>query len=67
MLVLSRKQREWVDINGGFRDGGVSICITRIGPNEVRLGIEAHPDVPIHRREIMDKIRRANDNEGPKP
>ncbi len=67
MLVLSRKRGEWVDIDGGSEAGGVSICVTGIGPDKVRIGIEARRDVPVHRREVAKRIQMANDNQGAQP
>ena len=47
MLVLSRKPGETIDITGPCK-----VRVIRIGPNSVRLGIEAEPDVSIMRSEV---------------
>jgi carbon storage regulator len=52
MLVLSRKEQEAIMI------GDVSIVVIEIDGNRVRLGIEAPRDVPVHRREVYDAIKR---------
>lgn len=52
MLVLSRKEQESIMI------GDVSIVVIEIDGNRVRLGIEAPRDVPVHRREVYDAIKR---------
>lgn len=47
MLVLSRKQGERIRIGNDVR-----ITIVRIGPNAVRVGIEAPEDLNIVREEL---------------
>ena len=49
MLVLSRKQGEKILVG---KD--VVITIVRIGPNTVRLGIDAPSDINIVREELAD-------------
>ena len=58
MLVLSRKKNESIEIG---RDVVVTVIETR--GDKVRLGIEAPRDVPVHRSEVADAIRRANGEE----
>lgn len=55
MLVLSRKPGECVVI-----DGRVKVKIVRLDGDVVKLGIEAPPDVPIHRQEVYDEIQLSN-------
>lgn len=50
MLVLSRKPGERILIGDK-----VSITIVRIGPNTVRLGIDAPRDMNIVREELTDR------------
>lgn len=47
MLVLSRKENESILIGDQ-----VKVTIVRIGPNTVRLGIDAPKDVSIVREEL---------------
>jgi carbon storage regulator len=49
MLVLSRKPGEKIVIGDS-----VTITIVRIGPNTVRLGIEAPRDMNIVRQELCE-------------
>jgi carbon storage regulator len=58
MLVLSRKKNESIVINDD-----VVITVVEIKGDKVRLGIEAPADVPVHRREVWDAIRRQKDQE----
>lgn len=53
MLVLSRKVNERIVI----RDD-IVITIVDVRGDRVRIGIEAPKDVPVHRQEVFDAIRR---------
>lgn len=55
MLVFTRRRRESIMIGDG-----ISIEVLRIGRDGVRLGVVAPPDVTVHRKEIYDQIREAN-------
>lgn len=52
MLVLSRKQKESIFINGD-----VVVTVLRVQGNQVRLGIEAPTGMPVHRREVYEAIK----------
>jgi carbon storage regulator len=51
MLVLTRKPGESIII-----DGGIRITVTQVRGENVRIGIEAPPDVRIHREEVQNRI-----------
>ena len=53
MLVLSRKKNESIVINND-----ITIVVVEIRGDKVRLGIEAPKEVPVHRREVYDAIKR---------
>ena len=53
MLVLSRKKNESIVINNDIR-----IVVVEIRGDKVRLGVEAPKEVPVHRREVYDAIKR---------
>jgi carbon storage regulator len=59
MLVLSRKVNETIIINDN-----IVITVVDIRGDKVRLGIEAPKDVPVHRQEVYDAIKRAEGTEG---
>jgi carbon storage regulator len=60
MLVLSRKLNEKIVI----RDN-IVITVIEIRGDKVRLGIEAPREVPVHRREVYDKIKSSDDSGKP--
>lgn len=39
---------------------GVEVRVLRVGKDGVRLGIVAPPEIRVHRREVYDQIRDAN-------
>src|SRR4026209_663252 len=53
MLVLSRKKNESIVINND-----ITIVVVEIRGDKVRLGVEAPKEVPVHRREVYDAIKR---------
>jgi len=53
MLVLSRKKNESIIINND-----ITIVVVEIRGDKVRLGVEAPKEVPVHRREVYDAIKR---------
>jgi carbon storage regulator len=55
MLILSRKSGESIVI-----DGRIHLKIVRVEGDVVKVGIEAPPDVPVHRREVYEEIQRSN-------
>ncbi len=56
MLVLSRKKNESIVINDD-----ITIVVVEIRGDKVRLGVEAPREVPVHRREVYDAIKRSNE------
>jgi len=65
MLILSRKLNESIVI-----DGRIVVKVLRIDKDAVKLGIQAPPELAVHRQEIFDLIQRggkqANSNGGQK-
>lgn len=53
MLVLSRKKNESIVINNE-----ITIVVVEIRGDKVRLGVEAPKEVPVHRREVYEAIKR---------
>lgn len=63
MLVLSRKRDERIVIGDN-----IVITVVEVRGDKVRLGIEAPNDVPVHRQEVLDAIRRHSaESETPAP
>lgn len=52
MLVLARKLDEVICIGEN-----ITIKVVRLGPDIVKLGIEAPPDVTIMRKELLPEMR----------
>lgn len=59
MLVLSRKVGERILIGDQ-----VSVTVVRVGPNLVRLGIEAPRDMLVVREELTEREEAALQDEG---
>ncbi len=59
MLVLSRKTGEMIEIGGN-----ITIVVTEIRGDKVRIAIDAPRDVTVHRKEVADAIRRNDHGQG---
>ncbi|MCK4995119.1 MAG: carbon storage regulator CsrA [Candidatus Omnitrophica bacterium] len=57
MLVLSRKPNESIIIGDN-----VEIKVVEVRGEQVKLGITAPRDIPVHRKEIYDSIHKQNQN-----
>jgi carbon storage regulator len=53
MLVLSRKKNESIIV-----DDRIVITVVEIRGDKVRLGINAPRDVPVHRSEVYELLRK---------
>jgi carbon storage regulator len=60
MLVLSRHRDESIMIGDD-----VIITIVDIRGDKVRIGIEAPNDVPVHRKEVYEAIKREERKKNP--
>jgi len=56
VLILTRKVGESITIG----DGSVTVSVMDIKGRQVRLGIDAPAEMPIHRMEVFIKIKEAN-------
>ena len=56
MLILSRHAGDSIVI-----DGRIIVKVVRVEGDTVKLGIEAPADVPVHRHEVYEEIRRNNE------
>jgi carbon storage regulator len=57
MLVLSRSRFEQIVIGSD-----VIVTIVDVRGDKVKLGIEAPTSIPVHRREVFDRILRGETN-----
>lgn len=59
MLVLSRQRDESIMIGDN-----VVVTVVDIRGDKVRLGIQAPSEIPVHRREVYEAIKRENRRAG---
>lgn len=60
MLILSRKCNEQILIGSE-----IVITVVAIRGSSVRLGVDAPPNVPVHRREVYDAMRQQSRSQKP--
>ncbi len=53
MLILTRRLEETLCIGDDVR-----ITVLGVKGNQVRLGVDAPDDTPVHREEVYDKIQK---------
>lgn len=53
MLILTRKASETLTI-----DDDITVTVLGVKGNQVRIGVNAPKDVPVHREEIYERIKR---------
>jgi carbon storage regulator len=57
MLVLTRKVNERIFIQLG--DKTITVQIVGVSGDRVRVGIDAPPEVPVHREEVARRLELA--------
>ncbi len=53
MLILTRRIGETLNIGDEVR-----VTVLGVKGNQVRIGVTAPKDIPVHREEIYDKIKK---------
>jgi carbon storage regulator len=53
MLVLTRKKNEVICIGDG-----IEVMVVEIRGDKVRLGVKADSSIPVHRKEVKERIDR---------
>jgi carbon storage regulator len=56
MLILTRRIGETIKIGDD-----ITVAVLSVKGLQVRIGINAPRDVPVHREEIVEKIKREGD------
>ena len=56
MLVLSRKVNDVIVIGDDIR-----IMVVEVRKDKVRIGVDAPKDIPVHRLEVYDAIKRGEE------
>ena len=56
MLILTRKTGETLCIGEG--ENKVDVMVLGVKGNQVRIGVIAPKDIPVHREEIYERIQR---------
>ncbi|MEE9223008.1 MAG: carbon storage regulator CsrA [Nitrosomonadaceae bacterium] len=59
MLILTRRISETLMIG---KEGDIKVTVLGVKGNQVRLGITAPTNIPVHREEIFNKIQKENEN-----
>ncbi len=60
MLVLSRRKDESIKIGDD-----IEITIVSLSKGRVRIGIDAPPELAVHRKEVYDAIQEVVSQPGP--
>ena len=53
MLILTRRQGETLMVGDE-----ITVTVLSVKGNQVRIGVEAPKHVPVHRKEIWDRIQK---------
>ena len=59
MLVLTRRIGETLIIRDNIR-----VTVVEVSGNQIRLGVTAPREVPVHREEVAERIRAEAANSG---
>ena len=62
MLILTRRVGETLNIGDE-----VQVTVLGIKGNQVRIGVNAPKEIPVHREEIYERIKREREGGSPAP
>ena len=57
MLILTRRMGESIKVGDD-----VTVTVLGVKGNQVRVGIEAPKEMPVHRKEVYDRIAQESKN-----
>lgn len=59
MLILTRRIGESLQIGDNIK-----VSVLSVRGNQIQIGIEAPPEVPVHRQEIYERLKREQLQQG---
>lgn len=62
MLILTRRTGESLQIGDNIK-----LTVLSVRGNQVQIGVEAPSEVPVHREEVYERIKRERETGAPAP